>query len=201
VIAQRANREVDDEAGMLAVLTSPGFSTRDVATITSGRGLGMDIVRRITADLGGEIALATRPGHGTTFTVRVPITMSLMDVLSFQCGPQAFVVPAVVVQEIIEVPLAVTRMVHRDVALPLVSLGKILAIDSGAGACKALVVQRNGAAIGFTVDRLLGRQEVVVRAIDDPLANVPGIAGATDLGDGRPTLVLDLDELDVGTWS
>lgn len=196
-IAQRAKREITDDASMLAVLTSPGFSTRDVATITSGRGLGMDIVRRIATELGGEISLATVPERGTKFTLRVPVTMSLMDVLSFQCGAQSFVVPALVVEEIIEVPLAVARMVHRDVTLPLISLGAILSIDSGATARKALVVRRNGEAIGFTVDRMIGRQEVVVRAIDDPLVDVPGIAGATDLGDGRPTLVLDLNELGI----
>jgi two-component system chemotaxis sensor kinase CheA len=211
-IARRANRPIADDAGLLAVLTSPGFSTRDVATTTSGRGLGMDIVRRIAVgDLGGEISMTTHPDAGTAFTLRVPVTMSVMDVLSFQCGPQAFVVPALVVEEIIEVvpemivvpPNALATMsplslvARRDRAIPLVSLGAILAIDSGAHARKALVVRRNGEAIAYTVDRVIGRQEVVVRTIDDPLVHVPGIAGATDLGDGRPTLVLDLNELGI----
>jgi len=211
-IARRANRPIADDAGLLAVLTSPGFSTRDVATTTSGRGLGMDIVRRIAVgDLGGEISMTTHPDAGTAFTLRVPVTISVMDVLSFQCGPQAFVVPALVVEEIIEVvpemivvppntlatmsPLSLVA--RRDRAIPLVSLGAILAIDSGAHARKALVVRRNGEAIAYTVDRVIGRQEVVVRTIDDPLVHVPGIAGATDLGDGRPTLVLDLNELGI----
>jgi two-component system chemotaxis sensor kinase CheA len=113
-------------------------------------------------------------------------------VVSFQCGSQAFVVPALVVEEVIEVSPA-----RRDHAVPVISLGAILAIDSGARARKALVVRHNGEAIAFAVDRVIGRQEVVVRAIDDPLVNVPGIAGATDLGDGRLTLVLDLDELGI----
>jgi two-component system chemotaxis sensor kinase CheA len=95
------------------------------------------------------------------------------------------------------VPPGVARMVHRVVALPLISLGAILSIDCGGGARKALVVRRNGEALGFTFDRLIGRQEVVVRALDDLLVNVPGIAGATDLGDGLPTLVLDLNELGI----
>lgn len=211
-IARRANRPIADDAGLLAVLTSPGFSTRDVATMTSGRGLGMDIVRRIAVgDLGGEISMTTHPDAGTAFTLRVPVTMSVMDVLSFQCGPQAFVVPALVVEEIIEVlpelivvppntfatmsPLSLVA--RRDHAIPLVSLGALLAIDSGAHARKALVVRRNGEAIAYTVDRVIGRQGVVVRTIDDPLVHVPGIAGATDLGDGRPTLVLDLNELGI----
>lgn len=211
-IARRANRPIADDAGLLAVLTSPGFSTRDVATTTSGRGLGMDIVRRIAVgDLGGEISMTTHPDAGTAFTLRVPVTMSVMDVLSFQCGPQAFVVPALVVEEIIEVlpemivvpPNTLATMsplsfvARRDHEIPLVSLGALLAIDSGARARKALVVRRNGEAIAYTVDRVIGRQEVVVRTIDDPLVHVPGIAGATDLGDGRPTLVLDLNELGI----
>jgi two-component system chemotaxis sensor kinase CheA len=204
-IARRANRPITDDAALLAVLTSAGFSTRDVATTTSGRGLGMDIVRRIAVgDLGGEISMTTHPAVGTAFMLRVPVTIAVMDVLSFQCGPQAFVVPALVVEEIIEVlPNAGATMsscslvARRDPAIPLVSLGAILAIDSGARARKALVVRRNGAAIAFAVDRVIGRQEVVIRAIDDPLVNVPGIAGATDLGDGHPTLVLDLNELGI----
>jgi two-component system chemotaxis sensor kinase CheA len=86
---------------------------------------------------------------------------------------------------------------HRGHAIPVVSLGALLAIDSGERARKALMVRRNDHRIAFTVDRVIGRQEVVVRTIDDPLVNVPGIAGATDLGDGRPTLVLDLNELGI----
>ena len=222
-IALRAKRPIDDEATLLEVLTSPGFSTREVPTTTSGRGLGMDIVRRITvSDLGGKLSVTTHPGEGTAFTLRVPVTIAVMDVFSFQCGPQSFVVPAVVVEEIFEVlpemlvvppnagtstispadrqaskwPRAALALIERrGHAIPIVSLGTLLAIDSGERARKALVIQRNGDRIAFTVDRMIGRQEVVVRAIDDPLVNVPGIAGATDLGDGRPTLVLDLNEL------
>jgi two-component system, chemotaxis family, sensor kinase CheA len=200
-VARRANRPIADDAALLAVLTSPGFSTRDVATTTSGRGLGMDIVRRIAVDeLGGELSMTTHPDAGTSFTLRAPVTMSVMDVLSFQCGSQAFVVPALVVEEIIEVVPAISSsslVACRGHAIPMVSLGAILAIDSGARARKALVVRRNGAAIAFAVDRVIGRQEVVIRTVDDPLVNVPGIAGTTDLGDGHPTLVLDLNELGI----
>jgi two-component system chemotaxis sensor kinase CheA len=141
------------------------------------------------------------------------VAIAVMDVFAFQCGPQAFVVPAGVVDEIFDVPIELLVVApgahvtsrssplsiveHRGHAIPVVSLGAVLAIDSGAAARKALIVRRNSHAIAFTVDRVIGRQEVVVRAIDDPLVNVPGIAGATDLGDGRPTLVLDLNELGI----
>ncbi len=211
-IARRANRQIDDDASLLEVLATPGFSTREVATTTSGRGLGMDIVRRIiVGDLGGVLSMTTSAGAGTSFTLRVPVTIAVMDVFSFQCGPQSFVVPAVAIDEIIDlqpemhvVPpnrhgasatSSISLIERRGHAIPLVSLGAILAIDSGERARKALVVRRNGESIAFAIDRMISRQEVVVRTINDPLVNVPGIAGATDLGDGRPTLMLDLTEL------
>jgi two-component system chemotaxis sensor kinase CheA len=207
LVARRANRSVDDDADLLDVLTSPGFSTRTVVTRTSGRGLGMDIVRRIaTGDLGGELVVSTTLGAGTAFTLRVPLTIAVVDVFSFTCGPQTFVVPVSSVEEIFELrddqdvmPPAmpgtrspVRLAERRGEAIPLCSLGAMLAIDGGSDARKAIVIRRNGTPIGFTVDRMVGRHEVVVRPVDDPLVRVPGIAGSTDLGDGHPTLVLDL---------
>jgi two-component system, chemotaxis family, sensor kinase CheA len=206
-VAARAGRAIDGDADLLDVITSPGFSTRDVVTQTSGRGLGMDIVRRIaTGDLGGELAMSTTPGVGTAFTLNVPLTITVIEVFSFACGPQTFVVPVSSVDEIFELSddRAILPPAARDVrspvrlterrgqAIPLRSLGTLLAIDSGASARKAIVIRRQGAPVGFTVDRMLGRHEVVVRPVDDLLVKVPGIAGSTDLGDGRPTLVLDL---------
>jgi two-component system chemotaxis sensor kinase CheA len=171
----------------------------------------MDIVRRIaTADLGGELALWTEPGEGTAFTLRVPLTIAVVEVLSFVCGAQTFVVPVSSVDEIFELcsdqdiappapagARAPVRLAERrGQAIPLRSLGALLAIDAGAAARKAIVIRRHGAAVGFTVDRMVGRHEVVVRPVDDALVKVPGVAGSTDLGDGRPTLVLDLGALD-----
>jgi two-component system, chemotaxis family, sensor kinase CheA len=206
-VAARAKRVVDSDEDLLDVLTAPGFSTRDVVTRTSGRGLGMDIVRRIaTGDLGGDLVMSTTPGAGTAFTLRVPLTIAVVDVFSFACGPQTFVVPVSSVEEIFELgadqavmppalpgarsPVQLTE--RRGRAIPLRSLGSLLAIDGGTHAQKAIVIRRQGEPIGFTVDRMLGRHEVVVRPVEDVLVKVPGIAGSTDLGDGRPTLVLDL---------
>ncbi len=208
-IARRAGKQLDDDDAMLDVITAPGFSTRDTATETSGRGLGMDIVRRIIVDqLGGELRFVTEVGAGTTFRMIVPVTIAIIDVFSFACGAQSFVVPVSAIEEIFELSTeprmtppspegasGISMLQRRGRAMPLVFLGEMLAIDNGHGAQKALVIRRNGEAIAFAVDRMLGRQEVVVRPIDDPLARAPGIAGATDLGDGRPTLVLDLVEL------
>jgi len=209
-IARRAGRPVATDEELLEVLTTPGFSTRDTATSTSGRGLGMDIVKRVAVtELGGELGITTAVGEGTTFRLRVPLTIAIIEVFSFSCGPQAFVVPAAAVEEIFELSAGdgirppagagagVVAMLieRRGRAMPLVPLGPLLAIDRGDAARKAIVIRRDGGAMAFAVDRMLGRHEVVVRPISDPLARAPGIAGATDLGDGRPTLVLDLAEL------
>lgn len=212
-IARRANRPIESDDDLLDVITTPGFSTREVATRTSGRGLGMDIVRRIAVtELGGSLELTTELGKGTAFRLLVPLTIAIIDVFSFQCGPQAFVVPVNAVDEILEITagtvvlppdprtagVAVTMVERHGRPISLISLGALLAIDGGAGARKAIVLRRSGDPIALAVDRMLGRQEVVVRPVDDPLVSVPGIAGATDLGDGRPTLVLDLGELVAG---
>ncbi len=102
-VARRAGREVPrTDAGILELLALPGLSTRDTATKTSGRGLGMDIVKRITEELGGELLLRTAPGKGSTFVLRVPLTVTIVDAFAFQCGEQTFVVPVAMVEEIID---------------------------------------------------------------------------------------------------
>lgn len=212
-IARRANRPIADDTELLDVLTASGFSTRDVVSQTSGRGLGMDIVRRVIVnELGGDLSVSSTLGAGTTFRMHVPLTIAIVDVFSFLCGGQAFVTPVATIEEIIELsefgamqpPVragtqpAVGLVERRGRPLSLVSLGQLLALDAGTAARKALVIRRQGELLAFTVDRVLGRQEVVVRPLEDALARLPGIAGATDLGDGKPTLVLDLAELGAG---
>lgn len=195
---------------LLEVLCRPGFSTRDAATATSGRGMGMDIVRRIVVDqLGGELRLETRPGQGTTFLLRVPLTITLVDALVFECAGMRYAVAVGSVEELIEVDTArlvrpagsrdVTLVERRGSAVPVVSLERLLNRGRPEGrtglAPKALVVRQRGEPVAFAVDRLLGQQEIVLRPLEDPLVRVPGVAGATDLGDGQPTLVLDLAAL------
>jgi two-component system, chemotaxis family, sensor kinase CheA len=207
-IAQRVKHEIADDQALLDVIAAPGFSTRDSITQTSGRGAGMDIVKRVAVqELGGELMLDTTLGAGTTFTMRVPLTIAIVEVFSFECAHRAFVVPVAAIEEIFELdgsaitpPAAhrdqrVTLVHRRGHALPVISLGAALAIDDGSAAKKAMVIRHDGELVAFSVDRMLGRQEVVVRPVDDPLVRAVGIAGATDLGDGRPTLVLDLIEL------
>ena len=207
-VARRANREVPQtDAALLELLCLPGLSTREEATTTSGRGMGMDIVHRIAVDeLGGELLLTTRPGLGSTFTMRVPLTITIVDAFSFECAGQRFVAPVSMVEEIIEIDprkiiqgpgagSSASLVQRRGEALPVLQLARIFNLTSGEPATRAMVIRRAGEATGIAVHRMVGQQEVVVRPMDDALVRVPGISGATDLGDGRPTLVLDLAAL------
>lgn len=208
-IAQKAGRDVPrSEAELLELITLPGFSTVSHPTSSSGRGMGMEIVKRIAVNtLGGSLGLRTVLHQGTAFTLRIPLSISIVDSFSFMCGTEAFVVPVSMVEEIIELDLPtvtappapggqrtlVKVIERRGEAVPLVSLGGLFempSLEKPAG--KALIVRRNDEPFAFAIDRMLGQQEVVVRPLEDPLVKVAGIAGATDLGDGKPTLVLDL---------
>jgi two-component system chemotaxis sensor kinase CheA len=210
-VAQRAGRPVPSDArGVLDLVTLPGLSTLQTATSSSGRGMGMDIVRRIAVDvLGGDIALRTTAGAGTTFTLRLPLSISILDSFSFVCGPQTFAVPVSIIDEIIDLSaehivrpptprrgqaaMATRLLQRRGEAIPLFELGSVLQLTSLHDARgKAFIIRPQGQPFAFAIDRVLGQQEIVVRPVDDPLVKVKGIAGTTDLGDGRPTLVLDL---------
>ncbi|AFE08306.1 putative chemotaxis protein CheA [Corallococcus coralloides DSM 2259] len=208
-VAKAANAPVPDSAdALLDLLCRPGLSTRQEATRTSGRGMGMDIVRRIVVEqLGGELRMDTRKGVGTTFTVCVPLTVTLMDAIVFECAGRRYAVSVGTVEELIDVTGVVRPagadglglVERRGAAVPLVSLARLLdmpvsASEAGQGA-KALIVRQRGEPVAFAVDRLVGQQEIVLRPLEDPLVRVPGVAGATDLGDGQPTLVLDLGAL------
>lgn len=210
-VAKKLGVEVaasDEE--LLRQITTPGLSTRDDITHTSGRGMGMDIVKRSVETLGGALLLQTEPGRGTTFTLRVPVSVTIVDVFSFVSGGQVFVTPVAMVDEIIEVDPerhvktpapegrgAEPRLVQRrGAAIPLFALDALLEQQPDTTVSpKALVIAQLGGAVAFGVDRMLGRQEAVVRPLDDLLVRVPGVTGATDLGDGKPTLVLDLTTL------
>ncbi len=211
-LGRRAGRAAPlDDNGLLDLITLAGLSTLDAATNNSGRGMGMDIVRRIAVDvLGGDLSLRTKPGVGTTFTMRLPMSISILDSFSFVCGAQSFAVPVSVVDEIIDLESAsllhtpapkhsdakrgdLRLLERRGEAIPLFGLASLLQLVANPDARgKAFIIRPHGQAFAFAIDRVLGQQEIVVRPIEDPLVKVPGIAGTTDLGDGRPTLVLDL---------
>ncbi|MBF5045271.1 chemotaxis protein CheA [Aggregicoccus sp. 17bor-14] len=214
-VARRAGVPVpQSDEELLELLCRPGLSTREEVTTTSGRGMGMDIVKRIAVDqLGGELRLQTEAGVGTTFTLRVPLTISIVDAFVFESGQQRYAVPVATVEELVEVDAArlvrgpggaeargeVQILERRGQAVPLLRLATVLGQPAGeGGGQKALVVRQRGEPVAFAVDRMLGQQEIVIRPLEDVLVKVRGVSGATDLGDGRPTLVLDLIALGGG---
>jgi two-component system, chemotaxis family, sensor kinase CheA len=188
-----------DDAALLDLICAPGFSTREESDRTSGRGFGMAVVRKTVEELGGSLNLWTEIGQGTRFTIQLPLTLAITDALLARVGTQMFAIPQTAVREVIEVEEATVRQIeggevtpYRGTALPLVRLSARLGI-AGAGAHRVhvFIVGHGGSAVGLVVDRIVGQREIVVRSTVDPLIHVEGVAGATDLGDGRVVLILD----------
>jgi two-component system chemotaxis sensor kinase CheA len=207
-VAQRAGAAVPANPGeLLDLMTRPGLSTRTAATATSGRGMGLDIVRRIVVDeLGGELRLATTPGRGTVFFIEVPITVAVVDAFHCSCATSNFLIPVSNVEEFVDVDAgsvvrgpraeAVTAQAgmfsRRGRTMPFIELSELTGGAVTQQSAKAIIVRRNEQFFAFGVDKLQGRHEVIVRPLNDPLVDVVGISGAADLGDGKPTLLLDL---------
>ena len=188
-----------DEAVLLDLISSPGFSTRDDSDRASGRGFGMAIVRSTVQELGGTIRMTSTAGQGTRFSIDLPLTLAITDALIARVGTHTFAMPQTSVREVIEVDAAAVRAIeggevtpYRGGALPVVRLSRILNVPvSAMDRHHAFIVGTGAATTGLLVDRILGQREIVVRSIADPLIRVDGVSGATDLGDGRAVLILD----------
>jgi two-component system chemotaxis sensor kinase CheA len=188
-----------DGTALLDVLCTPGFSTRDVADRASGRGVGMDVVRRTVEELGGTLSIDTAPGEGTRFLIELPLTLAIADALIARVGDDLFAVPQSMVREVIEVePAAINALENNELvpyrggALPMFRLARLFGLPEGpARRLHVFVVGQGSAAAGIAVDKIVGQREIVVRAVKDPFIKVDAVAGATDLGNGRVVLILD----------
>ena len=183
---------------LLDVLCSSGFSTRDSADMTSGRGVGMAVVRDTIRAIGGTLFVDSTLGRGTRFTIELPLTLMITDALVLEVGDQSMAIPQVSLREIIPIEDGtVTRVENNDVfsyrgrVIPLVDLADRFHLGAGTGKRHALIVGGDGNETGLVVNRVLGLREIVVHPVTDPLVAMPGIAGATELADGRISLVLD----------
>lgn len=189
-----------DEAALLEILCAPGFSTREEADKTSGRGVGMDVVKRTIDELGGELSLESETDKGTKFRIQLPLTLAIADALIVSVDRQRFAVPQTIVREVIEIEPEAVRVLennevieYRGGALPIIRLAHLFALEETyRRVFHAFVVGDGKQAVGIAVDRVVGQTEIVIRAINDPLAQVSGISGATELGDGRVVLILDV---------
>ena len=189
---------------LLDLVFAPGFSTRAEVTETSGRGVGMDVVRSNVSALGGIAAVDSRLGQGTTVTLTLPITLAIIQALVVGVGDQRYAIPLNAVREVlIPEPSALQRSGPRELlalrgeALPVLRLRDEFAVRSGAPAPKpfAVILGLGDARLALLVDRLDGQRDTVIKPIQGPVRSVRGVAGATELGDRSAVLVLDVAAL------
>ena len=191
------------DADACRLVFEPGFSTAEQVTDMSGRGLGLDVVRRNIEALRGSVSLASRPGEGTTFTIRLPLSLAIIDGFALRVDEETFVVPMDAVVECLELPaaecasgLATGVLNVRGAALPYLSLRHHFGLPPAASQRQNVVVVRyeEGRA-GLAVDELRGEQQTVVKPLGALFHDVPGIAGSAILGSGRVALILDVPAL------
>ncbi len=195
----------DEEIDNLIFL--PAFSTADVVSNISGRGVGMDVVKRNVQALGGRISVQSRFGAGSCFTLSLPLTLAVVDGMVVSVGKETFIIPlTAIIESLRPQPADIHPVVGRgDVLalrgeyLPLTHLHKCFSIKGAViDPCRGIViiVQSEGASrIGVVVDELLGQQQVVVKSLEANYESVDGISGATILGNGRVALILDVARL------
>ena len=180
-----------------------GLSTAESVTDVSGRGVGMDVVRRNIEELKGTVSLISEPGQGTTVTVRLPLTLAILDGLLVRLGEEVYVVPLLsVVESFRPNPQEVKRLANgmevvqvRSEIVPILHLHSVLHLDNTVtDPSKGLlvIVEDHDSKFALLVDDLLGQQQVVIKNLESNFHKVPGVAGATILGDGRVALILDI---------
>lgn len=206
ITQERADSMSDEEAVDMIFL--PGFSTAHTITDISGRGVGMDVVRSNVRRLNGRVSVKSLVGKGSIFTLKLPLTLAIIDALLMRSGGQVFALPGTAVEETLLVPLeTMSHLTQRKAinlrgeVLGLSSLKELLQFkDSGeqhaAGAeLPVVVVSTQGRRMGLIVDAFMRRQEMVIKPLAPYLASLPGISGASIMGDGGVVLILDPAEL------
>lgn len=194
------------EEQVIQLLFTPGFSTRSEVTEVSGRGFGLDVVREKMSFLKGRVEIASRIGEGTRFSLRLPLTMAITESLIVISGADTYAFPIESVVETIRTrPDAVRSVEGKDVItvrgyiMPLVRLGDLFGLPVRGILEReffpVVVVQSVERKVAIQVDHILGRQEIVIKALGDPLQNVKNISGATIMGDGGVVLILDVPSI------
>jgi len=193
--------EAPPEDAIRDFIFAPGFSTAAAVTDVSGRGVGMDVVRRNIRALGGDVFIETTVGKGTRISMRLPLTLAIIDGQIIRVGQHAYVVPLLSIVESVQVePKRVNKYQGkrelyrlRDKLIPMVELGQVLGMTSWQRSEDSLmmIVEAENAQIGLLVDELLAQQQVVVKSLETNYDRVPGLSGATILGDGSVAFILD----------
>lgn len=193
--------ETPSDEAIRELIFAPGFSTAKEVTDVSGRGVGMDVVRRNIQALGGNVLVDSSFGKGTRIVLRLPLTLAIIDGQLLRVGEHSYVVPLLSIVESVQVePRAVTRYQgkrelyrFRDQLIPMVETGRVLGIPGWKRAPDSLmvIVETDGGHIGLLVDELLAQQQVVVKSLETNYERVDGLSGATILGDGSVAFILD----------
>jgi two-component system chemotaxis sensor kinase CheA len=190
------------DADVWQLIFAPGFSTAEQVTDISGRGVGMDVVKRNIDDLGGRVELASQAGRGTRVTIRLPLTLAILDGMSLACAGQTFIIPLAAIRESLQPEAGDIRtvsgqgrVVHvRGEYLPLIALDSLfgLAREQPPTDPILVIVESGNERAALQVDGLLGQQQVVIKSLEQNYRKVEGIAGATIMGDGSVALIVDL---------
>ena len=191
-----------DEQACFQIVFLPGFSTAAAVTDVSGRGVGMDVVRRQVEKANGTVHIASTVGVGTTFTIRLPMTTAILDAMLLKVGAERLLMPISGIIEMLRprpgqvgTLLESGRMIrHRDCILPLVRLGEVLGVPDGESDPEKsilVVVENRGADFAVQVDTILGQRQVVIKPFEPSITHHPATSGTTILGDGRVALILN----------
>ncbi len=192
----------DDQINDL--IFAPGFSTAEVVSDVSGRGVGMDVVRRNIRSLGGTVEVKSEKGMGSVFTIRLPLTLAILDGQLIRVGTETYIVPLISIIESLQVNPEMMSSVSgaadvyklRDDYIPIVRLYDIFGIEADSTDIAdglLVVVENEGKKIALFVDELLGQQQVVIKSLETNLKQVDGLSGATILGNGTVALILDIN--------
>jgi two-component system chemotaxis sensor kinase CheA len=199
------NEALSDEA-IANLIFHPGFSTAEVTTDLSGRGVGMDVVRRNIEELGGTVELRTQTGKGSSAIISLPLTLAIVDGLSVAVGGEVYIVPLVAIIASLQFKRGIARrlsgvgevFLFRGDYIPIIRLHETFNLEPR---CRDLdlgsvmVVECDGRKVGLFVDELLGQQQVVVKSMETNYRRIEGVSGATILGDGSVALILDIPGL------
>ncbi|MDQ5985197.1 MAG: Chemotaxis protein CheA [Syntrophus sp. SKADARSKE-3] len=191
------------EKDLFALILAPGFSTAKTVTSVSGRGVGMDVVKRGIEALQGSIEIESRKGEGTTITLKLPLTMAIIDGLLVRINEDYFVMPLSAIEECVELTRDDVSKAHgkhiasiRNEIVPYVRLREKFGFDGEVPAIEQIVTTRiNGDRIGFVVDQVIGGHQTVIKSLGRLCRQVEDVSGATIMGDGRVALILDLPKL------
>jgi two-component system chemotaxis sensor kinase CheA len=188
------------------LIFAPGFSTAEQVTDVSGRGVGMDVVKKNITALGGSVEIDSAEGCGMTVRVRLPLTLAIMDGMSIGVGDECYILPLSSVVESFQVQPGMVKTIGgsgrvvevRDEYMPVVDLEQVFAVprfDYDKASDIMVVVEAEGGRVALMVDELLGQQQVVVKNLEANYRKVPDVSAATILGDGRVALILDIGSL------